>query len=260
MSYEDFSIAAVKKAGALLLELRREKFETNIKHDNPRDILTSVDTAVNTYLIDEVAKTFPEHSIYSEEESGMERNSRYQWAIDPIDGSANFSRGIPHFAVCLGLLEDGAPIAGAIYNPVTNELFSFTKGGGARFNEAPIHVSDISDLAKSQVIFSPGSRNPELWDWAGSSYRKLLEHTLKRGIYGSSALDVCFVAAGRADIAVYGTLSTLDVASAFGVLYEAGGVASDAKGNSVILSQKPQKVFIANSPGLLTRARELLEN
>jgi len=259
MTYEDFAIHAVEKAGAMLLDLRKEKFETGMKHDSPRDIVTSVDRAVNLFLVEEINKTFPEHGIYSEEGAGVASGNRYQWTIDPIDGSSNFSRGIPYFSVCLGLLEKEVPIAGAIYNPVTRDLFSFTKGGGARLNGAAVHVSGVTDLAKSQVLFSPGSRNPRLWEWATRSFRLLLEHALKRGVYGSSSLDICSIAAGRADVAVYGTLSARDVSCAFGVLIEAGGVACDAAGNSIAFSEEPQKVFLANSPGLLTQVRTLLE-
>ena len=251
------------------MRLREEKFETDIKGGNPRDIVTSVDTAVNNFLLEEIKKVFPGDGIYSEEGpsfaeamegGGDSAQDQYLWVIDPIDGSSNFSRGIPHFSVCLGILKDGVPAAGAVYNPVTKELFSFKKGAGAFLNGKPIRVSAVAKLTEAQVVFSPGSRRPELWDWAAASYRKLLEHSLKRGMYGSSALDLCFIAAGRADAGVYGTLSTLDVAAAFGILYEAGGAACGADGQPVVLSTASQKVFMGNSPAMAEAVRSLLES
>ena len=243
----------------MLLVLRKEAFSTTSK-TSARDIVTSVDVALNNFLVGEVSTAFPDHAIYSEEGQGSVRESRYQWVIDPIDGSANFSRGIPHFAICLGLLEDGIPVAGAVLNPTTQELFSFTKGQGARLNGSPIRVSEVDGLAKAQALLSFGSRKPELWDWAAASYRKSLEHMLKRGTYNSSSLDICFLAAGRADVCVYGTLTTLDVATAFGLLYEAGGVASNAQGEPVSYSSESQKVYMANNPAMLKELRELLES
>ena len=259
MSYETFAIEAVRKAGGMVLALRQEHFETGIKGGNPRDIVTTVDTAVGSFLVEEIKKAFPDHGIHSEEGGGVAAASGYQWMIDPIDGSSNFSRGIPHFAICLGVVKDGVPEAAAVLNPVTNELFSFTKGEGARLNGKPIGVSSVRELSKAQALLSFGSRKPELWDWAAASYRKSLEHMLKRGTYNSSSLDICFIAAGRADVGVYGTLTTLDVAPAFGILYEAGGVACDESGQPVIFSPHSQKVFMANSPALLEDLRRLIE-
>lgn len=257
MNHYDFIVTNVRAAGDVLMRLREEKFETLEKDGNPRDIVTSVDLAVNDFLIGKIRESFPNDAIYSEEGSGTVAGKN-TWAIDPIDGSSNFSRGIPHFSVCLGLLKNGAPVVGAVYNPVTKELFSFIKGGGAFLNGKPIHVSAISDLAKAQVVFSPGSRSPELWDWAAASYRKLLEHSLKRGMYGSSALDLCFVASGRADAGVYGALSTLDIAAAIGILREAGGRVVTTKGEPIAFSTEPQTILMANNEEIERSLRKLL--
>lgn len=256
----DFAIQTANAAGELLLRARDEGFEVATKGGNARDIVTSVDRAVNEFIISAIKKEFPLHRIYSEEGEGVERDDDEQWVIDPIDGSSNFSRGIPHFSVCLGLLRGGVPVVGAVYNPVTKELFSFRKGGGAFLNGNLIQVSTVSELSKAQVVFSPGSRKPEMWDWAASSYRKLLEHSRKRGMYGSSALDICFVASGRADAGVYGTLSTLDIAAALGILDEAGGATCNAQGAPVALSIESQKVFMGNSPAMVEQIRSLLES
>ncbi len=256
----DFAVQKVVEAGELLLRARDAGFEVATKGGNARDIVTSVDREANDFIIAAIKKEFPTHRIYSEEGEGSDVGDDEQWVIDPIDGSSNFSRGIPHFSVCLGLLKGGVPAAGAVYNPVTKELFSFKKGGGAFLNGNPIRVSSVSELGKAQVVFSPGSRKAELWDWAAASYRKLLEHSQKRGMYGSSALDLCFIAAGRADAGVYGTLTTLDIAAALGILAEAGGAASNAQGDPLALSPESQKVYMANSPAMLGQIRSLLED
>jgi myo-inositol-1(or 4)-monophosphatase len=260
MHFYDFSIDVAQKAGQLLLEYREQGFETATKGGNVRDVVTSADKYVNEFLVQKIRAAFPEHRIYSEEGAEGAEESEYLWVIDPIDGSSNFSRGIPHYAVSIGLLTNGVPEVGAVYNPVTCELFSFKKGGGAFLNGTPIRVSDVPTLARAQVIFSPGSRRPELWDWASASYRKLLEHSFKRGMYGSSALDLCYVACGRADAGVYGTLSTLDIAGALGILTEAGGSALSSSGGPVLLRPESQKVYFGNGPELAEEVRILLES
>lgn len=254
-----FAEDIAKKAGALLIELRKKQFTVETKGGNSRDIVTSIDREVNDVIVSAIKSAYPTHRIYSEEGSDVVDGADEEWVIDPIDGSSNFARGIPHYAVCIGLLVGGAPTLGAVYNPVTQELFSFKKGSGAFLNGSPIRVSSVSDLRDTQVICSPGSRKPELWDWGAATYRKLLEHTQKRGMYGSSALDICFIAAGRADAGVYGTLTTKDIAGALGILYEAGGSAVSADGSPVALTKESQKVFMGNSMAMAESVRILIE-
>lgn len=253
----DFALTVVRDAGKLLRDVREKEFNVSIKGNNPRDIVTSADIEVNEHIITAIKKAFPKDGIVSEEGGGIEKTSRRQWVIDPIDGSANFSRGIPHFAVCLGLVENGESVLGAVYNPVTNELFSFEKGKGAFLNGKAVRVSDMTELSHATVFLSAG-RKKENWDWGGVSYRKLLEHTLKVKNLGSSSLDICFVAAGRIEACVSGAFTTRDVAPALGFLYEAGGVASNARGDRLLYSNMPEKVFVANNKTILDSLRVLL--
>lgn len=226
------------------MKMREEKFETLQKGADPRDVVTSVDLALNDFILGKIKKVFPDDVIYSEESGGLEEGKRV-WAIDPIDGSSNFSRGIPHFAVCIALIENGAPQVGAVFNPVTKELFSFKKGQGAFLNSKPIHVSEVKELKSASVFFHAG-RKPEFWKWGGESYSKLLEASKKTSNYGGSALDACFVAAGRIEANIYGRLSALDIASAIGILLEAGGRIVNEKGEPVALKSEPQKVLMTN--------------
>lgn len=252
-----FALKIVKEAGKMILRAREKGFETTTKSGDPRDIVTSVDRQVDEFLAGAIRNAFPRHGIYSEENESAEYEDANQWTVDPIDGSANFSRGIPHFAICVGLLEHSVPIVGAVYNPVTEELFSFKKGGGAFLNGAPIRVSEIADLSQAHVLFHAG-RKPEVRDWGGESYRRLLDAAKKTNNFGASSIDACFVAAGRVEASVYGTLSTLDIAPALGILAEAGGVIADVNGEPPVLSQSPQKIFMANSKAMADTLRALI--
>lgn len=252
----DFIVSTVREAGEVLKKARDEGFTATMKGGDPRDVVTSVDSAVNAFIIGRIKEEYPDDAIYSEEGGGSEGGGR-KWAIDPIDGSANFSRGIPHYAICLALLEGGAPVAGAVYNPVTDELFSFKKGGGAFLNGTPISVSTITNLKDASVFLHAG-RKPELWDWGGASYTKLLGAAKKTSNYGGSALDACFVAAGRIEANIYGRLTTMDIAAAIGILLEAGGRVVNDKGEPIAFSAEPQKVVMTNSPEIELAVLKLL--
>lgn len=241
----DFIVRTVREAGELLLKLRDEGFTATHKGGDPRDVVTSVDTAVNEFIIGKIKEAFPDDAIYSEEDGGLSTGAN-TWAIDPIDGSSNFARGIPHYAVCIAHIIDGVPDAGAVFNPVTNELFSFKKGSGASLNGMPIEVSTITDIKEANVFLHAG-RKPELWSWGGESYTKLLGAAKKTSNFGGSALDACFVASGRIEANVYGRLSTMDIASAIGILLEAGGRVVNENGEPIAFSTEPQKVVMSNS-------------
>lgn len=246
MKEYDFAVQSVKEAGELLLSLREEKFETREKGGDPRNIVTSVDFAVNTFLEDKLKREYPDDALCSEEDDGAMSTKKRLWAIDPIDGSSNFSRGIPHFAICICLLDEGMPLAGAVYNPVTQELFSFKKGGGAFLNGKRISVSPITKLNESFVLLHAG-RKPELWEWGGRAYRALLEHAKKTSNLAGSALDLCFVATGRVEAAVYGTGTLIDIAAAVGILNEAGGIVVDRAQKEAPISQNPTAIVAANN-------------
>ncbi len=257
MSRYDFIVEITREAGKLLLRLRDEGFSVSNKGGDPRDVVTSADNEVNDFLITAIKRSFPKDAIFSEE-GDDDYGSGDIWALDPIDGTSNFSRGIPHYAVCVGYVEEGVPVMGAVYNPVTDELFHFEKGKGAWLNDNSITVSSETDLKKSTVLFHAG-RKPELRTWGSESYGKLLGHAKKTNNLASLGLDVCFVASGRVEAVIYGTASTLDSAAAFGLLTESGGVAIDDEGKTISLSSKPVRMFATNNNNTATALRTLLQ-
>lgn len=258
MNPYEFAVTTARDAGLLIRDGQTKRFDVDMKGGDPRDVVTSVDLEANTFICDRIRSAFPDHTLYSEE-SGGEEVGENVWAVDPIDGSSNYARGIPHFSTVISLLRHGEPVLGAVYNPMTDELFSFEKGKGAQLNGNPIRVSDITDLSAANVFFHAG-RKEELRAWGGESYRRLLGSAKKTGNYGSSALDACFVAAGRIEANIYGRLSTLDVACALGILFEAGGIASDRQGNPLTYSSAPVGIYMANNQEMLTTVRTLLES
>lgn len=252
-----FAIETVREAGELLLNLRSKNFKVTHKNKNLRDIVTSVDKELEKFIVKKIRTKYPSHGIYSEEGASLEGDDEYMWAIDPIDGTANFSRAIPHFAVCLALLFKEEPILGVVFNPVTNELFSFEKGKGALLNGKKIKVSKYEILEEAYVLFHAG-RKKEFREWGGESYKRLLDSAKKTSNLASSALDTCFVAAGRVEANIYGTLSTLDIASAIGILKEAGGIVEGGNDTEVVFDAKAQKIYMTNNKKMLKSLKKLL--
>lgn len=220
-------------------------------------MVTSVDLVINDFITKAIQSAFPDEAIYSEESANTIGTAGSFWTIDPIDGTSNFAQGIPHFAVCIGYVEAGQPIVGAVYNPVTRDLFSFEKGKGAFMNGASIRVRPVTKLADAHVLLHIG-RKPELAEWGLALQKKLLSSAKKNLNLGSSALDICFVAAGRVDAAVYGTLTTMDISSAVGILREAGGEVYGESGDPAGLSDTSQKVFATGTRGLFGEVGKLI--
>ena len=198
----------------------------------------------------------PHHAKYSEE-SGVSGESEYIWTVDPIDGSSNFSRGIPHFAICVGLLHHNVSVAGAVYNPITKELFSFSKGGGVFLNGVAIKASGRDTLAGGQVLFTMGSRVKN-WDWGLALYRKFHEAEARVRNFGASSLDLCFLVAGKVDAVVYAGLSLRDISPALGMVREVGGdVYAFDTGVPATFEQAPQKIVATMTPTLAQSIRAL---
>lgn len=245
MDTYDFIISTVKEAGEILKGSYNSDYTQTTKEGDLRNIVTELDLKINDFLIQKIKENFPEHSIYSEEGGGVSNEKEYLWVLDPIDGTANFSRRIPHFAISMGLLRSGIPIAGAVYNPITQELFSFKKGGGAFLDGKSIKVSNISEMPKAFILMVTGKRE-ELRDWGAGMYRKLLDKANHTRNLGSSSLDICFIADGRVEGVVYGQLTSMDIAAAIGILLEAGGKITGHQDENIEFTDKPQKIVASN--------------
>jgi len=220
------------------------------------DVITEADTAIDAYIRAEIVRAFPGHQIHSEE-SGSDAGGEYVWTIDPIDGSSNFSRGIPHFAVCLGLLKNGVPVVGAVYNPITNELFSFCEGAGVFVNDVPLSAVKESVLVGGHVLLTIGSRT-QSWDWGFALHRKLMEADARVRNFGASALDICFLASGKVDAVIYGGVGLRDIVPAVGILRAVGGnIYMFETGEVAPLTEEPQCVVATRTKALAEGIRAL---
>jgi len=226
----EVAIEAAREAGEMLrAEFDRPK---KISYKGEVDIVTESDRRSEAAIVVRLRRHFPEHAIIAEEGSNSDAaGSRYCWHVDPLDGTTNFAHGYPCFAVSIGLTEDGEPVAGAVFNPVANELFCAARGEGAYLNGKPIRVSSVEKLAHSLVATGfpthqrKRSANMEYyWEFT------LRSHGVRRD--GSAALDLCSVACGRFDAFWEFRLNSWDTAAGMLLVREAGGTVSDLAGQA----------------------------
>ncbi len=226
----EVALEAAREAGAVLLSEHSRPQKISYKGDV--DLVTETDKRSEAIVVGRLRREFPDHRIVAEEGSGGAAGaSRYEWHVDPLDGTTNFAHGYPCFAVSIALLEDGQPLVGVVFNPVSDELFSAARGEGAFLNEKPIRVSEMKKLTTSLVAtgFPTHKRGENVnihyyWQFT------LRSHGVRRD--GSAALDLCSVACGRFDAFWEFGLNSWDTAAGILMISEAGGKVTDLRGGS----------------------------
>lgn len=188
------------------------------------DVVTAADKACEKFISEKVRAFYPDHSFLGEEGADYHGTSDYSWVVDPLDGTNNFSQGLPIFCTSIGVAYKGAPIAGVVYLPYLKELFTATRGGGAYFNGTPIRIGTKTDLAQSMLATGfPYDKdvNP---DNNVDNVASILPHVRGLRRMGAAAYDLCCVAAGWLDGYWEFNLQPWDVAAATLIIEEAGGI------------------------------------
>jgi len=185
----------------------------------PQDFLTETDLAVEAFIRAELAAAFPQDAILGEEGGG--EAAPLLWIIDPIDGTANFARGVPHFCVCISFCLDGAPMLGAIYHPMTEEFWFARKGEGAEKNGAPIRVTQTTDPQVACVEMGWSRRHSIEGYLSAQGHILTAGANIRRG--GSGALALAWVAEGRSDGYLEAAMNSWDCLAGMLLVQEAGG-------------------------------------
>ena len=225
-AFVEAATTAARVGGETLKATWRRDKQIEIK-SGPVDIVTNVDRVVERGIMELLRSRFPEHGIVAEESPQERTASPYCWYVDPIDGTTNFAHGYPHFAVSVALAHEGVPVVGVVYDPLREETFCARRGGGATLNDAPLHVSTVSGLEQSLLLTGfPYDRRER-----SAFYLRFYEAFMCRaqGVRrsGSAALDLCYVAAGRAEGFWEWRLQPWDTAAGVLMVEEAGGGVSD---------------------------------
>jgi myo-inositol-1(or 4)-monophosphatase len=225
--YVESAVEIAHQAGALLRQYFERRVRFELKGDF--DLVTEADRASEKFVVEQLKARFPEHGIMAEEGGGHESASEFRWYVDPLDGTTNFAHGYPVYNVTLALEKAGELIAGVIFDPSRDELFTCEKGGGAFLNGARIRVSRTPVVNES--LFSTGfpSRRRHM-DVNIHFYYQLAmaSHGVRRG--GAAAIDLAYVACGRLDGYWEFGLSPWDMAAGKLLVAEAGGICRDMFG------------------------------
>jgi len=219
----DVATEAALAAGAIL-QAYWGNLEAIEEKGRPGDLVTEADKAAEAAILQILHRHVPDHKILAEESGQLgNQESAYLWAIDPLDGTTNYAHQYPASAVSVGLLIDGIPQVGAIFDPFREELFRAAKGLGATRNRRPIRVSGTATLEKSLLVtgFAYDRRQTTDNNYAEFCHLTHLTQGVRRS--GSAALDLAYVACGRLDGYWERGLSAWDIAAGIVLLEEAGG-------------------------------------
>ena len=228
---------AAQEAGAII----KQYFQGSFKVDNKtsiNDLVTEVDKHSEKAIIDVIKKTYPGHSIISEEVGELIQDSDYSWIIDPIDGTVNFAHGIPICCVSIGLKYKDDLLLGAVYNPIMNELFFAEKGKGATLNGEKITVSTKGEFRKACLVTGFPYKWPKTYEHPIKVFERFIMEGLPVRRLGSAAIDLCWVACGRFDGFWEYNLNPWDVAAGYLIVQEAGGLITNFDGDPYDVDDK----------------------
>jgi myo-inositol-1(or 4)-monophosphatase len=232
------AISAARQAGQFLHQNIGNVKHVERKLGQDTNLVTELDRRAEEIIIAEIQKSFPDHDILAEESGSHEKESSFRWVIDPLDGTTNYTHGLPLYCVSIGLEVDGMLTLGVVYDPSRDELFTAEKGKGAFLNGSAIRVSRADALRESLLVtgFPYDLRsNPDRIVWVFEKF--LMEAQAVRRL-GSAALDLCYVAAGRFDGYWEFFLNPWDMAAGVLLLQEAGGNLSNFEGSPTTIYQK----------------------
>lgn len=224
-------IAAARKAARGLLRDFGEVEHLQVSQKGPGDFVSAADLRVEKALRVELKKARPDYGFLLEEGGVVDGTDPHTiWIIDPLDGTTNFLHSIPHFAISIGLVRNGEPIAGVIYQPLTDEMFWAEKGGGAWVNDRRLRVSarrKMEDAVIATGIPHLGRPDPDRFM---GQLRKVMDVTAGIRRFGAASLDLAYVAAGRYEGFWEIGLKSWDIAAGMIIVREAGGYVSDFDG------------------------------
>ncbi len=221
---------AAYSAGTIINQQFEQRHRIEVTEKAPNDFVSAVDFAVEQEIINTIKSSYPDHQILAEE-SGVvgSDDSEYRWVIDPIDGTTNFIKGYPHFAVSIAVYKNNKLEAGLVYQPISDELFMAARGEGATLNDRKIRASKV---LPEQAIIATGFpfKDSELMPKQIKTVKKVLEAFPDIRRAGSAALDLCYVACGRVDGFFEFGLSEWDIAAGALIAQESGAIVSDSNG------------------------------
>jgi myo-inositol-1(or 4)-monophosphatase len=229
------AIEAARAAGNIIVRSMSRLDHIKIAEKQPNDMVTEIDQRAEREIIAIIQKAYPSHGILAEE-SGEKKGDHYQWIIDPIDGTRNFVHGFPYFAVSIAITYQNKIEHGVIYDPIRQELFTASRGKGARLNDRRIRVSHQKRLENALLGTGFAYRHENKYNpVALALLQSLLPACGDVRRAGAAALDLAYVACGRLDGFWEIGLHIWDIAAGILLIKEAGGLICDPFGGETYL-------------------------
>jgi myo-inositol-1(or 4)-monophosphatase len=223
--------AAARKAARNLTRDFGEVENLQVSLKGPANFVSAADRKAEDILRAELAKVRPGYGFLGEESGNQPGDDKsHTWIVDPLDGTTNFLHGIPHFAISIALEREGTIVAGLIYNPINDEMFTAERGKGAYLNDRRIRVAARKRLA--EAVFACGLPHLGRGDLAQFRQEFVVIQDKVAGLrrFGSAALDLAWVAAGRLDAYWERNIAAWDIAAGLLIVREAGGFVTDCEG------------------------------
>lgn len=240
----NIAVKAARQAGKILTQSYDHLEGVNVTEKQANDFVSDVDKLVEQDIIDSIRQRHPNHAILAEE-GGQHAGDDYCWIIDPLDGTTNFLKGIPHFAVSLAVKQNNKLIAGVIYDPIRQELFTAARGEGARLNDTRVRISKHDQLNNALIGTGFPFKRHDLFPSYQDNFQKLFLQVADMRRAGAASLDLAYVAAGRLDGFWEMFLEPWDMAAGILMIREAGGMVTDMQGGEQYFES--QNIVAANA-------------
>ncbi len=226
----NIAVRAARAAGSIIVRGFENLDDLNTESKGPHDFVTRVDKDAERAIIDKIKQSYPDHSFVGEEGGIYEGDETFKWIIDPLDGTTNFIKGIPHFAVSIALMYKGKLDQAVVFDPIRGDLFTASRGNGAQLNGFRIRASKNKDLSNAILATALPFKNKDNIASAMQKFEKIFMQCSDIRRSGSAALDLAYVACGRYDGYWESGLKPWDIAAGELLVKEAGGIVCDFTG------------------------------
>ena len=229
----NIAVRAARAAGTVIIRGFEKRDDLQLEAKGANDFVTQIDKEAERAIIEKIRQSYPDHSFLGEESGTTEgSDSDFQWIIDPLDGTTNFIKGIPHFAVSIALLHKGRLDQAVVFDPIRGELFTASRGQGAQLNGYRIRASKPRDLSNTILATGLPFKNKPAYAEYALSLNKIFHECGDIRRAGSAALDLAYVAAGRHDGYWERGVKAWDIAAGELLVRESGALATDFQGGN----------------------------
>lgn len=228
----NIAVRAARVAGTIISRGFENQTDLMIQAKGDNDYVTRIDKEAEQAIISKIKQSFPEHSFVGEEGGIVAGDEDFKWIIDPLDGTTNFIKGIPHFAVSIALMHKGRLDQAVVFDPIRGELFTASKGAGAQLNGFRIRASKAKELSQTILATAFPFKNKSTLPQYMNTFSKIFAESGDIRRSGSAALDLAYVASGRYDGYWESGLKPWDIAGGELLVRESGGLVTDFSGGN----------------------------